>query len=1026
MFRRNYSRLIIIVSLTFCYSNLSYANNGFRLLGFSNSYHHDEQILEFDFEPEIKVHINAPAANNFNPESKIVIALYALPNGNSTGQTIGKVMQAGDDWHFNIQHIGAQTRFIRKSGIDYNFVTVYLENNLLSWPAWKAKYSNYHEIIDNLVSKIQAMFSDFETEIVLTGHSGGGRFDFSFIDHYESIPPFVKRIAFLDSNYGYDDSYGAKFVNWLNASDENMLFTLAYNDSVALYNGQPIVSATGGTWYRSRWMHRFLSNYYDFETIEDSEFIIHTALDGRIQIILKKNPERKILHTVQVEKNGFIHAILSNTPQENIGYEYYADGAYTNLIQKSETNYTKLNIPPRPTDALSGSEFMTSVQNLTFEEREERLFEEISNGNIPDFLRTLTKITTSFNDNSGVAHTVSYEVMPDYLAVGSDEDFCRVPMGPITAQKIADLFGMTMPTRKLVDNIYINCDIKLEPVTYPWHERNTLVPKFVEHNDAIETQREVASARLGQLVGGTKKDVVISNLIVDPTRLNKVVIYGWHKLDGIPWQPLYNGHTELYVDYSHGIRFVNNLTIIDSNIANLRDALKDDNLYKIFSDEVGPMSQPSYLEISGLPSKPASFGVISVDGDKLKIVLEQDDNVEFYKAYLSNDGINFGTAIELDPNNLIIDQLFDNKLVFVKIRAVNSIGESNYSEVLGIGIPSDGSTPQGLIVNGFDRASDGNTYDFNRIHGKAFYNNSFFFNSATNEAISSGLFDLMDYKIVDYILGEESTVDETFNETEQQLFSTYLDTGGNLFVSGSEIAWDLDYKGSTTDKSFIKNYLKIRYLNDAPYNTKNVYYTANALGGSYFQNLSNVRFDNGTHGTYNVDWPDVFGLSEGGVGAFEYSGLDTADGFAGVFYEGYFPNGSEEGKVIVLGFPFETIYPEETRNELVNEILIFFDQRTNIYQQKETTTIENFTLSQNYPNPFNPTTRISYSIPKQSFVSLKIYDQLGRIVTELVNELQSPGIYEINLNGSNLASGAYFYRIQAGDFIETKKMLLMK
>lgn len=258
------------------------------------------------------------------------------------------------------------------------------------------------------------------------------------------------------------------------------------------------------------------------------------------------------------------------------------------------------------------------------------------------------------------------------------------------------------------------------------------------------------------------------------------------------------------------------------------------------------------------------------------------------------------------------------------------------------------------------------------------------------------------------------------------MISTYLDNGGNLFVSGSEIAWDLDYKGSTTDKNFIKNYLKIKYLNDAPYNTKNVYYTANVLAGSYFQNISTVRFDNGTHGTYNVDWPDVFGLSNGGTGAFEYSGLDTADGFAGVFYEGFFPNSVEEGKVIVLGFPFETIYPEETRNELANEILIFFDQGTDIKQQKLTLNPKNYILSQNYPNPFNPSTTINYSIPKQSYVSLKIYDELGRIVTELVSDVQSPGIYEVKFDAAHLASGAYFYRIQAGDFSKTKKMIVIK
>ena len=83
-------------------------------------------------------------------------------------------------------------------------------------------------------------------------------------------------------------------------------------------------------------------------------------------------------------------------------------------------------------------------------------------------------------------------------------------------------------------------------------------------------------------------------------------------------------------------------------------------------------------------------------------------------------------------------------------------------------------------------------------------------------------------------------------------------------------------------------------------------------------------------------------------------------------------------------------------------------------------------LYQNYPNPFNPTTKIEYSIPKTSFVTLKVYDILGREVVMLVNEEKSVGNYKAEFNGSNLSSGIYFYKLQAGDYTSVKKMVLLK
>jgi hypothetical protein len=85
-----------------------------------------------------------------------------------------------------------------------------------------------------------------------------------------------------------------------------------------------------------------------------------------------------------------------------------------------------------------------------------------------------------------------------------------------------------------------------------------------------------------------------------------------------------------------------------------------------------------------------------------------------------------------------------------------------------------------------------------------------------------------------------------------------------------------------------------------------------------------------------------------------------------------------------------------------------------------------FTLSQNYPNPFNPSTNIKFTIPKASLVGIKVYNKLGQEIETLVNEEKRAGTYKLTWNAVNLPSGVYFYRLQAGSFIETKKMVLLK
>jgi hypothetical protein len=120
---------------------------------------------------------------------------------------------------------------------------------------------------------------------------------------------------------------------------------------------------------------------------------------------------------------------------------------------------------------------------------------------------------------------------------------------------------------------------------------------------------------------------------------------------------------------------------------------------------------------------------------------------------------------------------------------------------------------------------------------------------------------------------------------------------------------------------------------------------------------------------------------------------------------------------------------KKERMDRIQKDLMLLTQRgenTETFVKKNNIEPLNYELSQNYPNPFNPITNIKYQIQKAEFVTLKIYDITGREIKTLVNEIKNPGSYIVTFNGSELASGVYFYRIQSGDFVQVKKMLMIK
>jgi hypothetical protein len=256
----------------------------------------------------------------------------------------------------------------------------------------------------------------------------------------------------------------------------------------------------------------------------------------------------------------------------------------------------QLQIKKRNIASKSGTEFSKSIRDssISIDLREEIIFSEVRSGNIPKFNRKLVEIrdTVLINNRD---YTIKYYVIPDFLAIGSDEDYFYCPMRPQLAQKIAELLKCSLPTRKISNRIYHTAEVKMVPQPIPPSKVMITIPIFEKHNSIVQEQRKgtLNEFPLGSLTAGNKKDVVISNKIYNDKGLLRVVIYGWHKPDGKAIQPLYNGHSTIHVDYSHGIRLVQNKVWVDGKKTSVQKILKSEILHPLLSDE-GIIAQSYY------------------------------------------------------------------------------------------------------------------------------------------------------------------------------------------------------------------------------------------------------------------------------------------------------------------------------------------------------------------------------------------------------------------------------------------------
>lgn len=235
---------------------------------------------------------------------------------------------------------------------------------------------------------------------------------------------------------------------------------------------------------------------------------------------------------------------------------------------------------PKRQSSVTGSAFYKAAAAMDWKARDSLALKEILQGDVPSFLKKFVPVTVSIVDSStGKTIKAIYYAAPDYLSIGTDDDWARINITPLAAQKIADSFQCFLPTRKMVDDIYKAATVKLEPV--PMYAFRDSTPTMWQHHLIIEGQRK---GRKG-LVTGIQKDVVISGKISRDEKADRVAIYGWHKPDGKPIQPLYTGHIYWWVDYSQGIRFVYRKIKVEGKWMDYTDVLKNEKLRSLLCDE---------------------------------------------------------------------------------------------------------------------------------------------------------------------------------------------------------------------------------------------------------------------------------------------------------------------------------------------------------------------------------------------------------------------------------------------------------
>jgi spore germination protein YaaH len=391
-----------------------------------------------------------------------------------------------------------------------------------------------------------------------------------------------------------------------------------------------------------------------------------------------------------------------------------------------------------------------------------------------------------------------------------------------------------------------------------------------------------------------------------------------------------------------------------------------------------------------------------------------------FRLYLSQDLAVWPAVPTLDESALggaqrsvEIGGLIADVTYYVRMVAVDSmhIRASDTSDTYAV---RTGVGKSYLIVDGFDRTTGSYNlprHDFGARYGDALASSGVHFDCADNESIQQGMVQLSSYDGVVWFVGDESTADLSLNSIEQVLIQSHLQSGGRLFITGSELGYDLGRSASPNYVPlFYANYLKAVYGGDKAATT-----TYSGASSSAFVGIA------GSFGTvYPEDYPDYITAAGGSQPALMYS----ASQVAAVQYEGTFGTGTAIAKLVYAGFAVETIGTAVARAALMSRVVGYFGGVSAVDGLADLPAT--WSLSQNYPNPFNPSTFVTFTVPQTDFVSLKVYDVLGREISVLVSGQKDAGMHRVTFDASHLPSGVYLCVMRAGEFAMVRKMTLVR
>ena len=393
-----------------------------------------------------------------------------------------------------------------------------------------------------------------------------------------------------------------------------------------------------------------------------------------------------------------------------------------------------------------------------------------------------------------------------------------------------------------------------------------------------------------------------------------------------------------------------------------------------------------------------------------------------YKVYVSGDGNDFTLMDSSETQDILLSNLWEGQVAYLKVRNSNAYGSSDFSEVLAttVNIQHESSM---LVIQGFERTSDTeNNFDYIIEHGSAIQASGRLFDAASNDAVEANAIDLSDYDVVDWISGEEATGTVSFSSTEQARIKTYLEQGGRIFISGSEIGWDLEENGSESDIDFYHNYFKADYITDDAES-----YAISGTSTGIFSDMAGVTFDDGSQGTYDVDFPDGIKPYGGSLHNLLYDGSDyNSQGGAGIQYLGSFGESTALGGIVYIGVGFEAIYPESTRNTVMSTVLDYLEISVDVDPPIQYPAA--LQVSQAYPNPFNGSFAIDVYIPEASILTVELYNLKGQLVRSVEQEVYTGSNHVIfaGLNNSLASSGVYILKVKNGIQFYTQRITCLK